>query len=53
MVSKMGSDGKLDFIGLLKTHLEKKLGLKVIEDKRYSGAGYAFEIDMDTLLKKL
>jgi hypothetical protein len=53
MVAKMGSDGKLDFIGLLKTHLEKKLGLKVIEDKRYSGAGYAFEIDMDTLLKKL
>ncbi len=49
----MGKGGDADFLELLKQHLEKKLGLKVIVDKRYSGAGYAFEIDMDTLLKKL
>ncbi len=49
----MGKGGDADFLELLKQHLEKKLGLKVIVDKRHSGAGYAFEIDMDTLLKKL
>ncbi len=42
-----------DFVSLVQIRLEKKLGLKVIADKRHSGAGYAFEIDMDELVKKL
>lgn len=42
-----------DFVSLIQSRLEKKLGLKVIADKRHSGAGYAFEIDMDELVKKL
>jgi len=42
-----------DFLELLKQQLEKKLKLKVELDRGYSGAGYAFQIDMDDLLKKL
>jgi len=53
VISKLGNGGEADFLSLVQIRLEKKLGLKVIADKRYSGAGYAFEIDMDTLLKKL
>jgi NAD+--asparagine ADP-ribosyltransferase len=53
VISKLGNGGEDDFLSLVQIRLEKKLGLKVIADKRYSGAGYAFEIDMDTLLKKL
>lgn len=51
--SGMGKGGDADFLELLKQQLEKKLKLKVIIDKGYSGAGYAFEIDMDDLLKRL
>lgn len=49
----MGKGGDADFLELLKQQLEKKLKLKVIFDKTYSGAGYAFEINMDDLLKRL
>lgn len=49
----MGKGADNDFLALLQDRLEKKLKLKVIADKEYSGAGYAFEIDMDELLKKL
>jgi hypothetical protein len=51
--SGMGKGGDADFLELLKQQLEKKLKLKVVLDKGYSGAGYAFDIDMDDLLKKL
>lgn len=47
---KMGDGG---FLSALQTRIEKKLGLKVIADKRHTGAGYQFEIDMDELFKKL
>jgi len=50
---ELGNGADADFLLLVQIRLEKKLGLKVIPDKRHSGAGYAFEIDMDTLLKKL
>ena len=50
---ELGNGADADFLSLVQIRLEKKLGLKVIADKRHSGAGYAFEIDMDTLLKKL
>lgn len=49
----LGNGADEDFLSLVQIRLEKKLGLKVIADKRHSGAGYSFEIDMDTLLKKL
>ena len=45
--------GDNDFLSALENRIEKKLGLKVVANKRHSGAGYSFEIDMDTLLKKL
>jgi hypothetical protein len=51
--SGMGKGGEADFLELLKQQLEKKLKLKVVLDKGYPGAGYAFEIDTDDLLKKL
>ena len=50
---KLGDGADEDFLSLLKIRIEKKLGLKVISDKRHTGAGFAFEIDMDELLKKL
>jgi hypothetical protein len=50
---KLGDSADEDFLSLLKIRIEKKLGLKVIPDKRHTGAGFAFEIDMDELLKKL
>jgi len=50
---KLGDGADEDFLSLLKIRIEKKLGLKVIPDKRHTGAGFAFEIDMDELLKKL
>ena len=50
---KLGDGADDDFLSLLKIRVEKKLGLKVIADKRHSGAGFAFEIDMDELIKKL
>ena len=37
----------------LKIRLEKKLGISVIPNKRYSGAGYAFDIDTEKLFNKL
>ena len=49
----LGNGGDEDFLSLVQIRLEKKLGLKVIADKRHSGAGYTFEIDMDDLVKKL
>ena len=50
---KLGDGADEDFLSLVQIRLEKKLGLKVIPDKRHSGAGFAFEIDMDELVKKL
>ena len=50
---KLGDGADEDFLSLVQIRLEKKLGLKVISDKRHTGAGFAFEIDMDELLKKL
>jgi hypothetical protein len=45
--------GDSEFLSALQIRIEKKLGLKVIADKRHTGAGYQFEIDMDELFKKL
>jgi hypothetical protein len=50
---KLGDGADDDFLSLLKIRLEKKLGISVIPNKRYSGAGYAFDIDTEKLFNKL
>jgi hypothetical protein len=50
---KLGGGADEDFLSLLKIRLEKKLGVSVIPNKRYAGAGYAFDIDTDKLFNKL
>ena len=50
---KLGDGSDEDFLSLLKIRLEKKLGVSVIPNKRYGGAGYAFDIDTDKLFNKL
>jgi hypothetical protein len=50
---KLGDGADDDFLSLLKIRIEKKLGISVIPNKRYEGAGYAFDIDIDELIKKL
>jgi hypothetical protein len=53
VLNKLGDGADDDFLSLLKIRIEKKLGITVIPNKRYEGAGYAFDIDIDELLKKL
>ena len=50
---KLGDGADEDFLSLLKIRLEKKLGVSVIPNKRYAGAGYAFDIDTEKLFNKL
>jgi vacuolar-type H+-ATPase subunit H len=50
---KLGDGADDDFLSLLKIRLEKKLGISVIPNKRYGGAGYAFDIDTEKLFNKL
>lgn len=50
---KLGDGSDEDFLSLLQIRLEKKLGVSVIPNKRYAGAGYAFNIDTDKLFNKL
>ena len=50
---KLGDGSDEDFLSLLKIRLEKKLGVSVIPNKRYAGAGYAFDIDTEKLFNKL
>jgi hypothetical protein len=53
VLNKLGDGSDDDFLSLLKIRIEKKLGISVIPNKRYEGAGYAFDIDIDELIKKL
>ena len=41
------------FNQLVTIRLQKATGLKFNPDTRYEGAGYAYEIDMDDLIKKI
>jgi|688.fasta_scaffold36066_6 hypothetical protein len=50
---KLGDGADEDFLSLLQIRLEKKLGVSVIPNKRYAGAGYAFDIDTEKLFNKL
>jgi len=49
----INKSSKDDFIKLLQTNIEKKLGLALEKDRRYAGAGYAFDIDTEKLFNKL
>jgi hypothetical protein len=49
----INKSSKDDFIKLLQTNIEKKLGLVLEKDRRYAGAGYAFDIDTEKLFNKL
>jgi hypothetical protein len=51
--SKLGSGANMDFMDLVIIRLEKKTGLTFKSNLRYPGAGYAFELDMDSVIKKI
>jgi hypothetical protein len=53
VLKQLGNGAEEDFLSLIQIRLEKKLGISVIPNKRYSGAGYAFDIDTDKLFNKL
>lgn len=42
-----------DFRDLVIIRLEKKTGLKFQSNTRYPGAGYAFDLNMDNIIKKI
>ena len=53
ILKQLGNDAEDEILSLIKIRLEKKLGISVIPNRRYSGAGYAFDIDTDKLFNKL
>jgi hypothetical protein len=53
VLKQLGNGAEEDFLSLIQIRLEKKLGISVIPNKRYSGAGYAFDIDTEKLFNKL
>jgi hypothetical protein len=53
VLKQLGNGGEDDLLSLIQIRLEKKLGISVIPNKRYSGAGYAFDIDTEKLFNKL
>lgn len=46
-----GADG--DFRDLIIIRLEKKTGLEFKSNLRYPGAGYAFDLEMDSVINKI
>jgi hypothetical protein len=42
-----------DFRDLVIIRLERKTGLKFESNTRYPGAGYAFDLNMDNIIKKI
>ena len=53
VLKQLGNGGEEDLLSLIQIRLEKKLGVSVIPNKRYAGAGYAFDIDTEKLFNKL
>jgi len=53
VLKQLGNDAEDEILSLIKIRLEKKLGISVIPNRRYAGAGYAFDIDTDKLFNKL
>ncbi len=52
--SNIGSGNKDKiFNQLVIIRLQKATGVKFIPDTKYQGAGYAYEVDMDELIKKI
>ena len=53
VLKQLGNGGEEDLLSLIQIRLENKLGVSVIPNKRYAGAGYAFDIDTEKLFNKL
>jgi hypothetical protein len=53
MLKQLGNNAEDEILSLIKIRLEKKLGISVIPNRRYAGAGYAFDIDTEKLFNKL
>ena len=53
VLKQLGNGAEDEILSLIKIRLEKKLGISVIPNRRYAGAGYAFDIDTDKLFNKL
>jgi hypothetical protein len=51
--SKLGKGANVDFRDLIIIRLEKKTGLTFKSNLRYPGAGYAFDLDMGSVIKKI
>jgi hypothetical protein len=51
--SKLGNGANMDFMDLVIIRLEKKTGVTFKPNLRYPGAGYAFDLDMDSIIKKI
>ena len=51
--SKLGDGADKDFRDLIIIRLEKKTGLEFKPNLRYPGAGYAFDLEMDSIIKKI
>ena len=51
--SKLGSGANMDFMDLVIIRLEKKTGLTFKSNLRYPGAGYAFDLEMDSVINKI
>lgn len=50
---KLGDGANMDFMDLVIIRLEKKTGVTFKPNLRYPGAGYAFDLDMDSIIKKI
>ena len=53
ILKQLGNGAEDEILSLIKIRLEKKLGISVIPNRRYAGAGYAFDIDTEKLFNKL
>ena len=51
--SKLGYGADGDFRDLIIIRLEKKTGLEFKSNLRYPGAGYAFDLEMDSIINKI
>jgi len=51
--SKLGDGADGDFRDLVIIRLEKKTGLEFKSNFRYPGVGYAFDLEMDSVINKI
>jgi hypothetical protein len=51
--NELGNGADEDFRSLMKIRLDKKTGLTFKPNLRYPGAGYAFDLEMDSIINKI